>query len=601
MSELVQFLSTVPVFQGVDLDKLEAISHLFKEESYASGTTVLRQGALSQAIYFLRSGRLAVKVQKGEKKDTVAFLNPPALFGELSYITGRPVSAHVDVAVDATVVVLHKDAMSQLGGYRDAIMHGILNAVAERLHDTMTKGPKAVDAPVVGLRPTANWEAPRAFALELGRALAEQTGHVTLVAHLGAPDSPATQYGENAFAASVALEAVDGSFRASVANRLVESKKRFPNIILNPVGPRAAEIAEVAQSFADFKGILLGPGEAPPDQLPENTFVVGSAKDPKLPFLQGNQQLIPDCEASESAVLAGRPPAPRFRGVAQSMARFICRTQVGIALGGGAAWGWAHIGILKVIEQAGLPIDMVSGCSMGSVIGSLRCSGLSLQECLDIASYWSTRTKKFIEWRIWRFCLISEKVAFRVFSQYWGTRTVNQMEIPFWANAVDIKNGKEYTVKDNPIVDCVRASIALPGLLPPFQRGEHLLVDAGIMDPVPVGLIRKMGAHYAVSVNAMARLESQKMSERYPMNLFDVMNRCMTVMGHEVGQGRAEELSDVTLTPALGNITKLEFARAGEIIECGRKVAEDNLPAIMAGYERLRAPARAAHAVGQQS
>ncbi len=596
MSDLVKFLATVPVFRDVPTGELEEISALFREEIFPAGKTILRQGAKSHSIYFLRSGRLAVRVQKGEKRETVAFLQPPALFGELSYITGRPVSANVEVSVDASVVVLSGDAMAQLGSHRDAVMRGILTAVAERLHDTVTKGAKAVEAPVVLLRPDRKWEAPHAFAVELGRALSRQNGQETLVAHVGSDEAPATQIGGRLYQVSVAVASVDGGLRADVAKRLVESKERYPNIVINPVGPRAAEIADLIQPFADVHGFLLGDGGEPPATLPETAFAVASPTSSKLRALRGNQQLIWDAAGSEEAYLSGRPSLPKFVRVAESMARFICGAQVGLALGGGAAWGWAHIGVLSVLEGAGMPIDVVSGCSMGTVIGSLRCSGLDLAEVREVADYWSTRTKKFINWRVWQFCLISEKVARRVFGQYWGTRNVNQMEIPFWANAVDIKTGKEFTIVDNPIVDCVRASIALPGLLPPFQRDDHLLVDAGIMDPVPAGLVRRMGARYAISVNAMARLESQKMSTRYPMNLFDVMNRCMTVMGHEVGQGRAEELSDVVLTPALGDLAMLSFARAKEIIECGRKVAEENLPAILAGYERLKGPAKTAQA-----
>jgi len=138
-------------------------------------------------------------------------------------------------------------------------------------------------------------------------------------------------------------------------------------------------------------------------------------------------------------------------------------------------------------------------------------------------------------------------------------------------------------------VDCVRASIALPGLLPPAGRDSHLLVDAGIMDPVPVLLVRKMGCHYAIGINAMAELEAQEVSSRYPFNAFDIMTRCMFVMGHEIGQARAEQAANVVFTPSLGAITMLQFSRSNEIIECGQKAAEAQLPRILQGYERLKA------------
>src|SRR5579859_369623 len=180
--------------------------------------------------------------------------------------------------------------------------------------------------------------------------------------------------------------------------------------------------------------------------------------------------------------------------------------------------------MLEKLEASGLPIDVVSGCSMGSVVGALYCFGVPLAKILEIADFWSTRTKRLLELRFWKMSLISERAARKVFGTYFGDRTVDQMEIPYWANAVDIRTGHEFTIQDGTIVDCIRASIALPGLLPAFVRGKHLLVDAGIMEPVPVNLVRRMGARYVVAVNAMAALEDQELSTRFPM--IDIMLRC---------------------------------------------------------------------------
>jgi NTE family protein len=178
-------------------------------------------------------------------------------------------------------------------------------------------------------------------------------------------------------------------------------------------------------------------------------------------------------------------------------------------------------------------------------------------------------------------------------------RTINQMETPFWANAVDIGNGTEFTIKSGSIVDSVRASIAKPGLLPPFETGNHLLVDAGIMDPVPVGLVRRMGARYALAVNAMAPLEAHPVNRRYLFDMFDVMFRCTRIMGHEIGQARAEAAANLLMIPPVRDISMLQFHRSQEIIDCGRKVAEEHLSAIMAGYSRLRSFDQKSSTTGQ--
>jgi len=590
MTSLESFLATVPIFRELEPDQLREIAPLFRVERFPAGTVILYQGKHSDGVYFLRSGRLAVRVQRPEGRETVAYLQPGAVFGELSFITGRTCSADVEVVVDAEVAWLPKEEVSKLPKQRDAILRGMMTVLAERLHDTTTRGTRAAESPVVLLNNGKGWEAPRSFAAELGASLSRQTGRETLVVHIGAGDTmlEPRALADKAFQCDLAAGGSPDAFRTELAARLTAWKQRFTNVVLNPVGVDLAAIHGQMAAFADFQGDLAGPGDSAPAQPGLKRFVVASVLGAGLPILAGNCQLIWDAAESESAFREGRPVSARFRRTVDSIARFIADLQVGIALGGGAAWGWAHIGVLSVLEDAGLPIDVVAGCSMGTVIGALRCAGRTLDELREIATYWRNRTRRFIEWRVWRMHLLQEKMVRKVFTQYFGDRAVNQTEIPFWANAVDIGNGKEFTIQTGSIVDSVRASIALPGLLPPFETGSHLLVDAGIMDPVPVGLVRRMGARFALAVNAMAPLEAHPVNRRYPFNMFDVMFRCTRIMGHEIGQARAESAANFLMIPPVRDISMLQFDRSQEIIDCGRKVAEEHLPAIMAGYGRLR-------------
>ncbi len=595
MSELEDFLATIPVFRELTPDQLRDIAPLFREERYSAGKLILRQAEYAQALYLLRSGRLAVRVHRPEGRETVAFLQPPTVFGELSFITGRACSADVEVVVDADVLALPREAVARLPKQREGILRGMMTLLAERLYDTVTRGTRAAESPVVLLRIHPNWKAPLSFASELGRSLARQTEKETLVVNLGSPDSSELRsIGERAFLINLAVATTGENVRARIAESLTTWKQRFPDIVLNPVGPQAGAIFGSVEAFADHRGDLVGPGDKAPEEVDAKDFVVQDAELPTLPVLSGRQQLIWEVAASEEAYRSSRPVAERFRRTVDSMARHVADLQVGLALGGGAAWGWVHIGVLATLEGAGLPVDVISGCSMGTVIGALRSSGCSVAELREIADYWCGRTKRFVEWRFWRMHLLNEKVVRKTFSTlYFQDRAVNQTEIPFWANAVDITTGKEFTIQDGSLVDAVRASIGMPGLLPPFRRGKHMLVDAGIMDPVPAKLVRRMGCRYAIAVNAMAPMEAQELSDRYPLNIFDVLFRCMRITGHEIGQARCEAAADVVLTSRLGDISMLEFGRCKDIIKCGQKVAEENLPAILAGYDRLKASASA--------
>lgn len=591
--DIQSFLATSPVFQDVPPEQLSEIAPLFQTERYRAGTVILHQGDYSPAVYFLRSGRLVVRVQRGELRETVAHLLPPAIVGELSFFTGRRIVADVEVEVDAELVLLTKEAFSKLPKEGNVILRGLMGEIAARLHDTVARGAKVPESPIALLYNHPNWEAPLSFASGLACSLARQTGRQALLVNLGtvSPHEVRSLDG-NASACSLAVSTEDENLRADLAEKLTAWKGTFENVLLNPVGSQAAAIAETIKELTNFRGDLVGPGDPVPGEAGEAHFIVQSAVLSTLPFLNGRQQLVFDAAASESAYLSGHPATARFQRSVDSIARYIAGLQVGLTLGAGAAWGWAHIGALSVLEDAGLPIDCISGSSWGSYIGAARSIGYTIKELEEMAVSWPWRSKRLREWRFWRMCLLSEGVFMKALHKYLGDRLVNQTEIPYWANAVDIQTGREQTTRTGTLVECVRSSTAFPGLWPPWPCEGHLLVDGAIVDPVPAKLVRQMGCHFSIAINVMAEIESRDMKRRYPFYFFDIMLRSLFTMAHQVGPARAELTADVVFTPEPGGIGITDFSRAPELIECGRKAAEEHMPAILAGYERLKASSR---------
>ena len=160
MTDIAAFLASCPVFQGVPESDIVQMAPAFETQTFPAGSLILKQGTASSAIYFLRTGRLAVRIQRGQTRDTVAMLQPTDIFGELSFLTGKVVVADIEVVVDAEVVMVHKDRMPTDPVQRAAIQRGLLNAVASRLQDTVKRGGGARELPVVLLRMSPNWAAP---------------------------------------------------------------------------------------------------------------------------------------------------------------------------------------------------------------------------------------------------------------------------------------------------------------------------------------------------------------------------------------------------------------------------------------------------------
>ncbi|MEZ5400212.1 MAG: patatin-like phospholipase family protein [Bryobacteraceae bacterium] len=585
--EIAAYLSATEFFGGLSPEEVAEVARHCRLVRAPAGERVLRQGAAGNGIHFLKSGRLAVLVQRGSWRDTVNYVQPPSVVGELSFITGRPCVADVEVVVDAEFVFLPAEAAPAGSRLREVVLRGLTALVAERLRETVARGAKAPESPAVLLRNLPNWEAPRAFAARFAETLGAQREQPTLLVHLDAGADGRSERRGGIDVCTWPVKAGSAEMRAGLASKITEWKGRYTNLVLHPVGESRDEVCAVLGEFVNFQGTLAGPGDPAPEEG-ENGFVAQSAERPTLASLNGSRQLIPEAKQAEEAWRAGKPLPAGFARAADSLARRVAGTQVGIALGGGAAWGWAHIGVLEVLEESSLPVDVISGCSMGSVIGAFRAAGFSPGQMLDLALYWRRHTKRFLEWRFWKMCLLNERAVRSTFARYFGDRKVNETSIPYWANAVDIQTGREFTVRDGTLVDCIRASIALPGLLPPFERNSHLLVDAGITDPVPVSLARTMGSHFTVAVNAMAEPEGQKIERRYPFNAFSVMMRCMFVMGHEIGQARAERAADILFTPKLGEVTMLDFGQSERIVDLGREAAQRNLDAILAGYRDLK-------------
>ena len=602
-NDIQSFLTTSPIFRDMPAEQLADILPLFKTERHRAGSVILHQGAYSSALYFLRSGRLVVRTRRGDGRETLAYLQPPDIVGELSVLTGSCCVADVEVEVDAELVLLPKEVLPNLAMHGETVFWGLLQEIAGRMQERVTLGQKIPELPTVLLHNHPNWEAPFSFGLELTRSLARETGRPTLLVDLGSVsthDVHSLDGSDNA--CSVAISGHDERLRPEMAEKLTLWKGRFENVVLNPVGPQAMSIAEAIKGFANCRGDLLGPGDPLPGKAGGAHFIVQSAALPTLPFLDGGHQLAFDVAASESAHLAGQAVAPRFQRTVDSIARRIAGIQVGLTLGGGVAWGMAHVGVLSVLDKAGVPIDCISGSSAGSLAGGLRSAGLTVAELYEVAGYFAKHSRRLFEWRFWHMCLLNERFFMKILRQHFGARLVNQTEIPYWANAVDIQTGREHIIKMGSLVECVRASSSLPGGLPPRQCDGHLLVDAIIANPVPVNLVRQMGCNFSIAVNAMPKTESetgrirvagplslQQVNRRYPFNALEVLIRCVLIGGHEIGQLGAERAADIVLRPALSKFGVVEFSRSLEIAESGRRAAEEQLPAILAGYRDMKA------------
>ncbi|MEP0354948.1 MAG: patatin-like phospholipase family protein [Paraglaciecola sp.] len=188
--------------------------------------------------------------------------------------------------------------------------------------------------------------------------------------------------------------------------------------------------------------------------------------------------------------------------------------KIGLALGSGAARGWSHIGVIQALEEMGIKIDIVTGCSIGSYVGASYASG----KLSELAEWVESLT----EWQVFALMgvgfhkggLMSGQKVFTALEEDFTCETFEQLNKPFAAVATDLYSGREVNFMSGSVVSAVRASCSIPGLFPPTLHGNRWLVDGGVVNPVPVNMCRMLGADFVIAVNLSADFRPQSLTNR---------------------------------------------------------------------------------------
>jgi NTE family protein len=261
--------------------------------------------------------------------------------------------------------------------------------------------------------------------------------------------------------------------------------------------------------------------------------------------------------------------------------------KIGIALGSGSARGWAHIGVLRALEKAGIAPDIVCGTSIGALVGAVYADD-------DVAAL-----EEWVTGLTWRKVLGFFDISFNggilkgakltsFLRDNFMEKEIAGLARPFAAVATDLHSGREVWLRKGSVVEAVRASIALPGLFSPWERDGRQLVDGALVNPVPVSLCRAMGADFVIAVDLGSNMigrhvvnaESGRRGKKQP-NMIEVVTTSLNIMSTRITRSRlAGEPADAIITPRLGQLGLLDYHRAAEAIAEGRTATELMIPQI---------------------
>jgi len=253
---------------------------------------------------------------------------------------------------------------------------------------------------------------------------------------------------------------------------------------------------------------------------------------------------------------------------------------LGLALGGGAARGFAHVGVIQVLEEAGLKPSHVVGTSAGSLVAALYASGKSVPELRKAAE--TMEEAEITDWMVPllnRGALRGEALAKYVNTQV-GGRNLEHMKIPLGIVATDLRSGEAITFRRGNTGSAVRASSAVPAVFQPVRIGDREYVDGGLVAPVPVHQAREMGANFVIAVDISSDPEGNPAGDT-----FQILLQTFTIMGKSINSLALKE-ADMVIRPALTGVKSADFSARRRSIEAGRVAMLAQLPRLK---ERLAA------------
>jgi NTE family protein len=246
---------------------------------------------------------------------------------------------------------------------------------------------------------------------------------------------------------------------------------------------------------------------------------------------------------------------------------------IGVALGGGFARGIAHIGVLKVLEEEGIPVRMVAGTSVGAIMGAAYCSGLTIAELEEIAH--KVRFTTFARWTLSRYGFATNDRMVSFLTRTLKAHTFEELRIPLGVTATDFNTGEGAVFSSGPIIDPVRASCAYPGMFLPVEIDGRWLVDGMLSHPVPTRPLREMGADRVLAVN----LKGQWSKSSAPRHFFDVIGKSFAI-AQDMMSAVWRSAADIVIEPDVAGFDYDDFKRAGELIRVGELAMRRALPEV---------------------
>lgn len=653
--QVLGWLRHTGLFKGLPPRELELVLLSMRLDHFSAGETVVRQGDPASSLGLIVRGEARMVLQVSPyRRVEIAALTEGDLYGESGLLDDASRETTLEATTPLAVLALERDAVLELASEAPYLLKTLLTRLGAASPGSAHEA-RGFAAVLVGQE---SGRGRSTLTLQLAASLAQEGKSVAVVDAVSPwqpfslarmlrlpPRSEQSTSGDwsvrdaGRFAPGAGLERELEPIQVYELSRpspappdhlrhfIEELKQRFDAVLIE-----APDLSRAG--FPGLDGLVedaewcLHVTERPLDEplcesalrrellrvVPERSGTIS------IPYIGRDIQAMPwDLEPARRFRETGIPwvlthPRSRSASVVRRLKRALLRKQVGIALSGGANWGFSHVGVLQVLEQQNIPVDMVAGTSMGGIIGGLFAMGTSGKEIEEIFSrlifpgFFKYIAPSFF---IRDGGIIKGDTFGRLTQDLFKGRLLTELQRPFWPNAMDAASGEEVVFRQGPVYQGVTAAASLPGLFQPYESEGRMLLDGGFTNNLPLGILYELGCNISIGCNCVPHLVPESLSDPAPIarlkraasrikqqggalhplvgpamapvtavSTMNMVMRGIQMFAHKSGE-EAGRLADIYFSPEVGMAQWFEFHKVREMVEAGRRAADAQMPRVL--------------------
>ena len=658
----------VQIFRDLPLGVVSSIAKKLKLVMFPKDSTIFSIDDPGDRMYVIKSGEVKVIAGLNENDEILAYLGRGNYFGEMALLTGEPRSASVITSMESELYMLTKSDFDFLLKQHPSIALTLSHVLSQRLRDVSIKKAGRQNK-IICIFNTLQEEHEQEIVTEIARNLLKETNGNVVVIERDSSEAQRPfldKVESGTMNASWLIENLD-NIQESELSAILHGDEEGVKFFLLPeeeklgLSSYVTPLLGVLKAYYNFVLIHIKVDAEPDDNILKvmeqaNTVLYlmkqAESTDGKIEtllqgFRENDAQLLkkfeivvvhqaPDLSFLES--LAGfverhrihflrigesvrslfnteRPiqkPVGNDASISQArrdvsrIARRLGNVSVGLVLGGGGARAYAHLGILQVLHEEGIPIDIVAGTSMGAFIGALYVMGKTVDEILELSHEYWQKLNSPMSWTLPRIAFIKGKRIRNLVHDIFGDVLIEDLPLPFFCVAGDLVSGQEVVLGSGKLYEAILATGALPGFFEPVPRKNMYLVDGGVVNNVPGDLLKKQGVDMVIAVDVTPEREvyltpAEEMTTGTPgkQNVFlgmlrplkrlkssfgpvllpRIIMRVIAIEGLEITRTKARYF-DIHIKPNLEDFDLFDFSHLREIVNIGEQTGRQEIDKI---------------------